>query len=264
MVHHDTYRRNAEGFERPSCYFALFGGSSLCGTQGASSQMESWGTIRHMPEYLDVTNWARRDLFEFFRGYDNPYFNICTRLDITELYTYLRSKPSVSISLALHYVALRAANEIEPFRYRLKDGKVLIYEIIHGGTIVLQPNESFNFAYFDYQTDFGNFIAGAQQSVDEASRDNKPLHDDPSENRLHFTVLPWVSFTSFAHARNFGREESIPKIAFGKFFKENDRMLVPFSVEVHHALMDGLHVGQYVARVQELLEKPLLYLDKDK
>jgi hypothetical protein len=35
-----------------------------------------------MAEYLDVTNWARRDLFEFFRGYDNPYFNVCTQLDV--------------------------------------------------------------------------------------------------------------------------------------------------------------------------------------
>lgn len=214
------------------------------------------GTIRTMPEYLDVTNWARRDLFEFFRGYDNPYFNICTRLDITSMLAHLKSRPSVSISLAFHYVALRAANETEPFRYRLRDGKVLVYDIVHGGTIVLQPNESFNFAYFDYQEDFGKFIREAQESVDEAARVNQPLQPDPSENRLHFTVLPWVSFTSFAHARNLGLEESIPKIAFGKFFEENGRTLLPFSVEVHHALMDGLHVGRYVTRVQALLDSP--------
>jgi chloramphenicol O-acetyltransferase type A len=207
-----------------------------------------------MPKYLDVSNWARRDLFEFFRSYDNPYFNICTRLDITNLLTHLRTGPRVSISLALHYVALRAANEIEPFKYRLKDGKVIVHEIVHGGTIVLQPNESFNFAYFDYQQDFHSFIAAAQLSVDEAGRDNKPLNPDPSENRIHFTVLPWFSFTSFAHARNLGREESIPKIAFGKFFEQHGRTLVPFSVEVHHALMDGLHVGRYVNRAQEIID----------
>jgi chloramphenicol O-acetyltransferase type A len=207
-----------------------------------------------VPRYLDITNWARRDLFEFFRGYDNPYFNICMQLDITNLLAHLRSGPPLSISLALHYVALRAANEIEPFKYRLKDGKVMVHDIVHGGTIVLQPDESFNFAYFDYHPDFHRFITAAQQSVDEAGRDNKPLNPDPSENRIHFTVLPWVSFTSFAHARNLGREESIPKIAFGKFFEESGRTRIPFSVEVHHALMDGLHVGRYVARVQEIID----------
>jgi chloramphenicol O-acetyltransferase type A len=209
-----------------------------------------------MPEYLDVENWARRDLFEFFRSYENPYFNICTRLDITAASAYLRPQTSISISLALHYAALRAANETEPFKYRLENGKVIVYEVVHGGTIVLQPNESFNFAYFDYYEDFGKFIAEAQHAVNEAGKVNRPLQPDPSENRLHFTVLPWLAFTSFAHARNFGREESIPKIAFGKFIKENGRTLVSFSVEVHHALMDGLHVGRYVARTQELLDNP--------
>ena len=58
----------------------------------------------------------------------------------------------------------------------------------------------------DYHEDFGKFILEAQRSIDEAGRVNRPLQPDPSENRLHFTVLPWVSFTSFAHARNLGRE----------------------------------------------------------
>ena len=47
--------------------------------------------------------------------------------------------PDVSVMLAYHYFALRAANEIEPFRYRLRDGKVIIHDVIHGGTTVLLP-----------------------------------------------------------------------------------------------------------------------------
>lgn len=213
-----------------------------------------------MAKYLDVTNWARRDLFEFFRGYHNPYFNICTQLDITSLLASLRHHPQVSVSLTLHYLALRVANEIEPFRYRLKDGKVIVHDVIHGGTIVLLPNESFNFAYFDYQEDFGKFIAAAQRAVDEVKLGDKPFNPSPNEDRIHFTVLPWVTFTSFAHARNWGREDSIPKIAFGKFTTENGRTLLPISVEVHHGLMDGLHVGRYLARFQELADEPAAFL----
>ena len=212
-----------------------------------------------MENYLDVTSWARRDLFEFFREYDNPYFNVCTKLDITSLLAYLRRHPAVSVSLTLHYRALRVANEVEPFRYRLRDGKVIIHDVIHGGTIVLLPNESFNFAYFDYQEDFPEFMAQAQRSVNEIKLGDKPFNASPDDDRLHFTVLPWVAFTSFAHARNWGREDSIPKIAFGKFTKETGRTLVPISVEVHHALMDGLHVGRYLTRFQELAGEPKSY-----
>src|SRR5688572_27503941 len=97
--------------------------------------------------YLDLETWPRRDLFEFYRHFDKPYFNVCTRLDVTNLLSALSARKDISVSLAYHYFALRTANEIEPFRYRLRDGKVVVHEVIHGGTTVLLPNESFGLAY---------------------------------------------------------------------------------------------------------------------
>jgi chloramphenicol O-acetyltransferase type A len=216
-----------------------------------------------MTKYLDVENWSRRDLFKFFLSYDNPYFNICLRLDVTEVLSWLRSRATVSVSLANHYFALRVANENEPFRYRLQDDKVLVHEVINGGTTVLLPDETFTFAYFDYDEDFDDFMKGAQESV--AKTIAKPtFQPTPRDNLIYFTTLPWFSFTSFAHARKRGRGDSVPRIAFGKFVQENGRTLLPFSVEVHHALMDGLHVGRYVNRLQEALSNPEDYLSPRK
>jgi chloramphenicol O-acetyltransferase type A len=80
------------------------------------------------------------------------------------------------------------------------------------------------------------------------------------DDLIYFTVLPWVSFTSFAHARTPGRGESVPRIAFGKFINENERIMLPISVEVHHALMDGLHVGRYLNGLEEALREPEAYI----
>src|SRR5260370_315364 len=118
-----------------------------------------------MADYIDLTNWARRDLFEFFHSYDNPYFNICTRLDVTKLLAFLRQRPGMSVSLAYHYFALRVANEIDPFRYRLKDEKIVIHSVINGGTTVLLPNETFTYAYFDYHENLETFVREAGRSV---------------------------------------------------------------------------------------------------
>jgi chloramphenicol O-acetyltransferase type A len=213
-----------------------------------------------MAKYLDITNWARREVFEFFLGFDKPYFNICTQLDITNLLVVLRDRPKVSVSLAYHYFALRAANEIEPFRYRLREGKVIVHDVIHGGTTVLLPNENFTLAYFQYDENFASFIGQAERAVQEVLSGDGAFRPNPSDDRIHFTTLPWLSFTSFSHARNWGREDSIPKIAFGKFIRKNERTLLPFSVEVHHALMDGLHVGRYVKRLEEALVEPETYI----
>jgi chloramphenicol O-acetyltransferase type A len=206
-----------------------------------------------MPQYLDISTWSRRELFDFFIAYSNPYFNVCVRLEVTDFVSSVRQQPNIRVSAALHYVALRAANEIEPFRYRLEDDKIVIYDVIHGGTTVLLPNESFAYAYFDYDPDFQTFVAGMQKSVDELTRSADPLKPTMRNDVIYHTSLPWIAFTSFAHARTKGRGDSIPRFVFGKFVKEGDRLFMPFSVEVHHALMDGLHVGRLLARMEEML-----------
>jgi chloramphenicol O-acetyltransferase type A len=213
-----------------------------------------------MPNYLDVSTWSRRDLFEFFRNYENPYFNICTQLEITKLLEWLKGRPGIGPTLTYHYLALRAANEIEPFKYRLRGDQVLVHDVIHGGTIVLLPNESFTFAYFDYQKEFDKFIEEAQASVAAVRSGDKPFKALDEDDRIHFTVLPWVSFTSFSHARNKARAVSVPKLAFGKFVRQNERTYLPTSVEVHHALMDGLHVGRFLNRLEEMTKDPEAYL----
>ena len=215
-----------------------------------------------MPRYIDLATWSRREVFEFYLPFDKPYFNVCTRLDVTELIKHLRRREKTSIWLTYHYLALRAANEIEPFRYRLRKGQVLVHDVINGGTTFMLPNESFTLFYFDYSESFSKFMQGATKAVEEIRNSDgafRPRHEDDA--RIHCTTLPWIAFTSFSHARRWGREDSVPKISFGKFTEENGRTLMPFSVEVHHSLMDGLHVGRYIALIEEMLAHPEAYLD---
>lgn len=214
-----------------------------------------------MTRYLDLETWPRRDLFEYYRHFDKPYFNVCTRLDVTNLLSALRARKDTSVSLAYHYFALRTANEIEPFHYRLRDGKVVVHDVIHGGTTILLPDESFGLAYFQYDPDFPKFYEAASLAVAEALAKGGGLKlEESDDDRLHFTTLPWISFTSFSHARNWKREESATKIAFGKFTEEDGRTCLPISVEVHHALMDGLHVGRFLSRMQDALNTPETWL----
>ena len=212
-----------------------------------------------MTRYLDIQSWPRRETFEFFRGFDKPYFNVGTALDVTNLIVEIKQRPGFSLSLAYHYFALRVVNEIEPFRYRLRGDRVLVHDVIHGGTTLLVPNETFIMAYFDYQENFEQFMISAMNTLDE-QRAAAAFDPRPEDDRIHFSVLPWISFTSFSHARNWGREDSVPKMAFGKISEVNGRRMMPFSVEVHHAMMDGITVGRYLDRLQEMLLQPAEFM----
>lgn len=162
-----------------------------------------------------------------------------------------------SFSLACHFVALRLANEHEPMRLRLEGGRVRVHDSLQGGATVLRDDESFGFAYLDHCSDWPTFAAQGAAAM-AAARDPAAPFDPRLDHAavIHFTTLPWVHFTSFSHARNWSREDSIPKISFGRIDADAARLWLPFSVEVHHALMDGLHLGRYFEQVQAYLDQP--------
>ena len=207
--------------------------------------------------YLDIATWERRDAFEFFRGFDKPYFNVCVRLDVAPLKRAL-SGVDGGITLACYFIALRLANAQRPFRLRLEGGRVRGHDMVHGSTTVLRKDgESFHFAYLELAKDFKTFVVMARERVREARNADARFEPRPDEQALiHFTSLPWMHFTSFSHARNWGREDSIPKLAFGRIDVDGARHWMPFAVEVHHALMDGVHVGRFVQAFEDALREP--------
>ena len=209
-----------------------------------------------METFLDLETWSRRDHFYFFRAYDNPYFNLCTEMDVTVLKARARERQDLSISIALFYASLAAANGVEPFRYRIRDQRVFVHREIHAGTTVLREDESFGFGYFPYRRDFHSFSNSAREELERVKGTKVLEPSAETDDLIHYSVIPWVSFTSFSHARRWNTDDSIPKLVFGKFFERAGRWRLPVSVEVHHALMDGLHVGRFLEGFQALLDDP--------
>jgi chloramphenicol O-acetyltransferase type A len=210
-----------------------------------------------MSEYLDIETWNRRGQFEFFRNYHNPFFNICTNVEVTPLLALTRAMKNISFFIAYHFFSIKAANEVEPFRYRLRGDRVLVHDRIHAGTTLLLDDENFTFVYFDYTEDFEVFQTSAKATIQSAKAVGVQLYQRADRDDLiYHSVIPWATFTSISHARKGGREESVPKIAFGKYREDGGRMMMPISVEVHHALMDGLHVGRYFERLESYCSDP--------
>ena len=208
-----------------------------------------------MERYLDMVNWPRHKTFQFFKPFEHPFFNVCVDLDVTALRRLTR-KEKISFNSSILYLLLRATNSQEPFRYRLRDDKVLVHDVVHGGSTVLHDDETFGFWYIDYVPNFKEFVLEAKRSLnDYHNRDQKDLDPrDLTDNVVHISVLPWIKFNSFAHARRHSTDDSVPKYMFGKVTEVGEKVVMPFSVEVHHALMDGLHVGRFLEHFQNLLD----------
>ena len=210
-----------------------------------------------MSHFLDIDSWNRRSHFHFFKDFEAPFFGLCTDLDVSAVYEQSSQGPASSFFLTCLYLSIQASNEIEAFRYRLRDDAVLVHDQIHGSSTVARDDGTFGFAYFDFSADFRRFSEEGSQALAAARTETGELDPQPDKDDLiHYSVIPWVRFTGLLHARSIPSQDSVPKIVFGKHHLHDGTRRMPISIEAHHALMDGLEVGQFLERFQELLNAP--------
>lgn len=205
---------------------------------------------------IDLDTWRRREHFLLFRDYDRPHFSTTAAVDVSACYAASHGVEGASFTLATLFAAMHAANAVEAFRLRLREDGVWRHDAVGIGCTVLRPDRTFGFAYFAHETSFSRFAAEGKREMERA-RAGATLGDEreADDATLHATVLPWIRFTSFTNAMR--REDSVPKLTFGKRYAEGGAWYLPVCVEVHHALVDGIDVGEFFEHFQDLLARPL-------
>lgn len=206
-----------------------------------------------MKQKINIEEWSRKDHFNFFSQFEEPFFGLTVNIDCTKAYAHCKANGH-SFFLYYLYQCLKAVNETEAFRYRIINKEVFLYDVVNASPTINRPDGTFGFAYMPYQPTFEQFVETANVEMDRV-RNSKGLEPALSgENVVHFSSIPWIKFTSLTHARAFSYPDSIPKISFGKASDEEGKMLMPVSVNGHHGLMDGWHVSQFVERFQKNLD----------
>jgi chloramphenicol O-acetyltransferase type A len=203
---------------------------------------------------IDQTTWKRAQHYNFFHSMDYPQYNICMDVDITNFISAVRKK-QLSFYYAMIYAAMSAANEIEEFKYRIHGADVVVYDRIHPSFTELGPDpDLFKIVTVELEDTMEAFVQKAKEKS-EMQTQYFPLEELNRDDLAYITCIPWISFTHLSHTINLKRDDAVPRISWGKYYKVGDQVLLPFSVQVNHALADGLHVGRYVEKLQEFLNK---------
>ncbi|MDI6803399.1 MAG: chloramphenicol acetyltransferase [Bacteroidota bacterium] len=207
-----------------------------------------------MKNKIDIDNWVRKEHYKFFKTYDEPFWGITTNVDCTNAY---RKSKELNIPFFIYYLylSLKSVNQIEEFKYRIEGEDVYCYDVIHAAATVLRENGTFGFSFIKYNDNLPPFTENAKQEIERVKNDNRLMPAYSGENVIHYTTVPWISFSGVSHPRRFSLKDSVPKIAFGKIIEENSRKLLPIAIHAHHALVDGLHVGKYLELFQKLLDE---------
>jgi chloramphenicol O-acetyltransferase len=218
--------------------------------------------VSREPRRIDMESWPRRAHFEMFRGLDYPYFNLSADVDVAPLVrAHAACSATSSFTVHLVYALGRAANEVPEFRQRIRGGDVVEHAVVHPSITVLMEDETFGFCFFEYAEDPHTFVRAATEAMKRA-RAAPSIEDEPErDDFLFMTAIPWVSFTSLMHPVPLDPPDSVPRIAWGRYRNEGERMPMPLSVHAHHGLIDGLHVGRFYEGVQRLIDDAARWVD---
>lgn len=67
--------------------------------------------------------------------------------------------------------------------------------------------------------------------------------------------MPWISYTHVSHTNSGKKDVATPIFVWGKFFEKDGKVLLPFSVQVHHSFVDGIHIGRLADILQNKLNE---------
>ena len=209
-----------------------------------------------MKTLLDIENWPRKEHFHFFRQFEEPFFGATVEIDCTKAYATAKS---LNTSFFIYYLhkTLVAVNGTESFRYRITDDQIYVCDQINASATIGREDGSFGFSLIEYDIDFEIFTKNALAEIERIQNTTglftRTFSDD---NVIHFSAVPWLDFTSLSHARSYTFPDSCPKISFGKMkINENGKRTMPMSIHVHHGLVDGLPLGEFVDSFQEIMNQ---------
>ena len=203
--------------------------------------------------YLDIESWNRKQHFEHFNRFEDPYFGVVVDLDVTSAYQYSRDTGISFFALYL-FACMKAINSVENFRYRIYDDKVVIHDVIHASATISRKDNTFGCTFIHFSEDFDEFYENLKKEKQRVLTTTDLFPPTNSIDCIYCSSLPWFHFSG--HKEPFaGFKESVPKLGFGKFQKKENRLMMPVSVAANHALLDGYHMGLVLNNYQPELNK---------
>lgn len=204
---------------------------------------------------INIDTWNRKEHFNFFRNIPYPLYNICFDISVTRLREYAKDR-QLSFNLSMIHVTTEALNEIENFKYRLRGDAIILHDSLTPSYTDLEKgSELFKMVTVDMEKDIEAFSGKAKEKAKNQTCYFMISDFINRDDLVFYSLIPWISFTSIDHTINLKQGDAIPRISFGKYYLREKEIFLPFSIQVNHLFVDGIHLGMLKDKIDEKIMK---------
>lgn len=202
---------------------------------------------------INKENWKRQEYFEHYYSKVPCTYSMSVKIDITKI-----RKSNQKLYPTMLYYITKVVNTYSEFRTTFDmNGELGVFDkMIPSYTVFNKDTETFCNLWTDYSEDYNEFCRAYEKDVEEFGTINK-LMAKPHIPANNFTVsmIPWTTFEGFNLNLPNGNDYLLPIFTMGKYYEENDRYMLPFVIQVHHAVCDGFHVCRFINELQRVLNE---------
>ncbi|MCI5829186.1 MAG: CatA-like O-acetyltransferase, family 3 [Treponema sp.] len=205
---------------------------------------------------IDKEKYYRKGVFRHFSEDCKCSTSMTARIDVTDLVEFSKKKDR-KFYINFLYVLSKVLNSRDDYKmgYLWQTQELICYDVVNPTQYVFhEDTETCTPVYTNYCNDYETFYKNAFADVEQAkkTRDYK-LDMENHPNWFVASYISWLSYDSFNVELPDGFLFFAPIVNWGKYRKENDRLVMPVSVRLNHAIADGY----LVAKVFKLLEEEM-------
>lgn len=204
---------------------------------------------------INIEQWERKDHYHYYMDVIRSTYSLTSEIDVTNLLTKLKSR-NLRIYPVQIYIITTIVNRYQEFRMDFDaDGRLGYWDEVYPSyTVFNKERETFSGIWTDYDPSFSKFYENCMRDIDQYSPatcfEPKPR---TKANTFNVSSVPWFGFTALNfNIHDDGRHLS-PIFTLGKISDKDGRKSMPVSLQVHHAVCDGFHIGRFLNALQEMV-----------
>lgn len=212
-----------------------------------------------------MDRWSRKPYFEHYLHHVRCTYSMTANIDISSLLSELKNK-RIKLYPALIHMITTVVNRHREFRTCFdSEGQLGYWDSMSPSfTIFHDAEKTFSSIWTLYGEDFHDFY---RRYLDDMKKYGSVTQFSAKENEppntFPISSIPWVSFTGFNLNVYDEGTYLLPIFTIGKYFQQDDKILLPLSVQFHHAVCDGSHASMLYNELQSRADACTGWLPND-
>lgn len=205
---------------------------------------------------VDLKTYYRRGVYRHFSKDCKCSISMTHTIDVTALDAFSR-RTETKFYINFLYILTKVLNAREDYRmaYLWESDEVIVYDRIHPTQYIFhEDTETCTPVYTTYHPAYNIFYEGCAADIEKAKQSRQyGLDMEHHPNWFDASYVSWLSYDALHVELPDGYLYFMPIVNWGRYRKENGRLVMPVSVRLNHAAADGYLLAKvYLLLAQEI------------